>query len=99
MSFDNRSSGRDGNTGNSDMESQQPSPCKSGCGFYGNPAFEGLCSVCYKEKVKVKCQMQSVPPVAPNPASLHGSPGFVDPGWPDVLIFLKKLVLSLNVFV
>lgn len=30
--------------------------CRSGCGFYGNPSQNGLCSVCYKNSFKIKRQ-------------------------------------------
>ncbi|XP_045449189.1 AN1-type zinc finger protein 6 isoform X1 [Melitaea cinxia] len=40
--------------------------CRSGCGFYGNPSTDGLCSVCFKEALKKK---QQPPVTTPSPVS------------------------------
>lgn len=44
--------------------------CRSGCGFYGSPATDGLCSLCYKEALKKK---QQPPNTAPSNTGSGGS--------------------------
>ncbi|XP_058116804.1 AN1-type zinc finger protein 6 [Anopheles ziemanni] len=49
-------------------ESNTMPRCRSGCGFYGNPSQDGLCSVCYKDFLRKKQQ----PPVSSTPSSNNG---------------------------
>lgn len=41
--------------------SQNVALCRSGCGFYGSPGTDGLCSKCYKDALKRKQSTQPTP--------------------------------------
>jgi len=71
-------------TQNMDSNPQQafPSLCSNGCGFFSTTDKEGLCSVCFKEKIKKEAESSS-PPTTSSSTQTPPTPGTSAPSAPS----------------
>ena len=59
-----------------------PSLCSNGCGFFSTTDKEGLCSVCFKEKIKKEAESNS-PPTTSSSTQTPPTPGTSAPSAPS----------------
>jgi len=59
-----------------------PSLCSNGCGFFSTTDKEGLCSVCFKEKIKKEAESSS-PPTTSSSTQTPPTPGTSAPSAPS----------------
>lgn len=59
------------NNENTEQSCASVTLCSGGCGFFGNPQFDGMCSKCYKDALKRK---QATNPPTPQEPAGRNSP-------------------------